>query len=141
MHLGPGDQNRVRAACGVGVGDSTIRLGQEHRSPAVHLHQGLVLHDGRRIFVHTHAQQVGAGCDQGEQPPESPPLGEVLVHNHVRQEAQPLREAGHPLFGCLPAGPEGDHVFTDHRGSGTRASDDRAVAIHLRHTLAESRTP
>ena len=67
--------------------------------------------------------------------------GEGPLDAHVPEQAQPLREAGHPLFGCLPAGPEGDHVFTDHRGSGTRASDDRAVAIHLRHTLAESRTP
>ena len=87
VHLGPGDQNRVRAACGVGIGDSTIRLGQEHRSPAVHLHQGLVLHDGRRVLVHTHTEKVGAGCDQGEQPSESPALGEVLVHDHVRQQA------------------------------------------------------
>ncbi len=72
--------------------------------------------------------------DRGHQPTDTVALGEVLVNNHLIDQADAGAELHHALLGRAAAGTVGDHVLADGAGPrrGAAYQDARAVAVAQR---------
>ncbi len=140
VHHHAGGEQRCGTAGLVGVGDHVAAVEDRHHAAADHPHDllAVLLGDHRAgVLVDADAEQAGALRDQHQQPSVAVALAEVLVDDHVADQAEAGGELGHPLLGGRPAGAEGDHVRGLDARAGAGAADHDAAAVGGLDRLAE----
>ena len=114
-------------------------VGDEDAAGADDLEQVPAADHGRGVLVDAEAEQPRRAGHQRQQPAVPVALREVLVDDHVRQQA----EAGGRRGDALPRGvrlvAEGDHVLADGARARRRTADQGTALVRRPHRVGEPR--